>query len=101
MESSLIDPAAKIGRNVTFGHGVRVYGNVEIGDDCRIGDFSVIGHPSAQPDTAQPLRLGAGSSVRVSARMLPAASMTQLRQPEVPISMPRKSCTKYGYKTEE
>ncbi|TMM49362.1 hypothetical protein [Sulfitobacter sabulilitoris] len=64
MESSLIDPAAKIGRNVTFGHGVRVYGNVEIGDDCRIGDFSVIGHPSAQPDTAQPLRLGAGATIR-------------------------------------
>lgn len=64
MASSLIDSAAKIGTNVTFGHGVRVYGNVEIGDDCRIGDFCVIGHPTANPDGAAPLRLGAGANIR-------------------------------------
>ena len=58
-----IDPAAQIGRNVHFGHAVRVHGNVEIGDDCSIGDFCVIGHPSVQPG-ASPLRLGARANVR-------------------------------------
>lgn len=58
-----IDQAAKIGKNVSFGFGVRVYGNVEIGDDCRIGDLCVIGHPSVRSGSA-PLRLGAGAIVR-------------------------------------
>lgn len=62
MVSSLIDVDARIGKNVVFGHGVRVYGNVEIGDDCRIGDFCVIGHPARQADG--PLRLGAGAHIR-------------------------------------
>jgi UDP-3-O-[3-hydroxymyristoyl] glucosamine N-acyltransferase len=58
-----IDPDARIGENVSFGHCVRVYGNVEIGDNCRIGDFSILGHPSVLKDSP-PLRLGAGASVR-------------------------------------
>lgn len=58
-----IDPAARIGRNVQFGHCVRVYGNVEIGDDCQIGDFSVIGQPSIRKD-CPPLTLGSGAKVR-------------------------------------
>jgi UDP-3-O-[3-hydroxymyristoyl] glucosamine N-acyltransferase len=60
---SLIDPAARIGRNVELGFGVRIYGNVEVGDDCRIGDFCVLGHPSVLP-SAPPLRLGAGARIR-------------------------------------
>ena len=63
LEFCSIDPAARIGRNVSFGHGVRIHGNVEIGDDCRIGDFSVIGHPSIRKDSA-PLILGAGANLR-------------------------------------
>lgn len=63
MESCLIDPAARIGQNVSLGHCVRVYGNVEIGDGCRIGDFAVIGHPAIHKDSA-PLRLGAGAHLR-------------------------------------
>ncbi len=63
MENCLIDSAARIGRNVTFGAYVRVYGNVEIGDDCHIGDFCVIGHPTARTGSA-PLRLGAGATIR-------------------------------------
>lgn len=63
MEFCSIDPAARIGRNVTLGHGTRIHGNVEIGDDCRIGDFCVIGHPSTRPGAA-PLRLGAGANIR-------------------------------------
>ncbi len=55
--NSLVDPKARIGANVTFGHGCRVYGNVEIGDDCRIGDFSILGHPAVRPGMP-PLRLG-------------------------------------------
>ncbi|MEM9496416.1 MAG: hypothetical protein AAGA28_00730 [Pseudomonadota bacterium] len=59
----LIDETAKIGKNVVFGHGARIYGNVEIGDNCKIGDFCVIGHPAFRPGSA-PLKLGAGSNVR-------------------------------------
>lgn len=64
MGSTLIDPAASIGRNVTFGHSVRVYGNSEIGDDCRIGDFCVIGQPAIGLDFTDSLQLGAGANVR-------------------------------------
>ena len=60
----LIDTDARIGENVSFGFGVRVYGNVEIGDDCRLGDFSVIGHPSSGSSSEKPLILGAGANVR-------------------------------------
>jgi UDP-3-O-[3-hydroxymyristoyl] glucosamine N-acyltransferase len=60
--NNLIDPSAKIGRNVTIGHGTRVYANVEIGDGCTIGDFCVIGHPG--PGENGPLVLGTGATVR-------------------------------------
>lgn len=60
---NLIDTAAKIGRNVKFGYGVRVYGNVEIGDGCTIGDLSVIGYPTYRSE-ASPLVLGANATVR-------------------------------------
>lgn len=46
-----------------FGHCVRVFGNVEIGDGCQIGDFSVIGQPSILKNSP-PLRLGAGANIR-------------------------------------
>jgi len=59
----LIDKAAQIGKNVSFGHAVRIYGNVQIGDNCKIGDFCVIGHPSVHPSSA-PLKLGAGANIR-------------------------------------
>jgi UDP-3-O-[3-hydroxymyristoyl] glucosamine N-acyltransferase len=58
-----IDPNAKIGKNVSFGHGTRVYGNVQIGDNCRIGDFCVIGHPSQNPEST-PLIIGEGATIR-------------------------------------
>lgn len=58
-----IDKNAKIGSNVSFGYGVRVYGNVEIGDGCQIDDFCVLGYPTIQPGSA-PLKLGAGARVR-------------------------------------
>ena len=64
MIDTLIAPEARIGRNVTFGHGVRVYGNVEIGDDCSIGDFSVIGLPCARRKDVPPLILGANATIR-------------------------------------
>lgn len=54
MDFTSIDPAARIGRDVQFGHGVRVHGNVEIGDGCRIGDFSILGHPVTPPETFGP-----------------------------------------------
>jgi len=59
----LIDSAARIGRNVTIGHGTRIHGNVEIGDDCSIGDFCVIGQPGPGKDNP-PLKLGAGATIR-------------------------------------
>ena len=62
----LIDKDAKIGSEVSFGHGVRVYGNVEIGDGCRIGDFCVIGNPADLSESA-PLKLGAGATIRTHA----------------------------------
>ncbi|MBN7787199.1 hypothetical protein JYP51_19900 [Ponticoccus gilvus] len=63
MDTPLISSAAKIGKNVTLGAQVRIYGNVEIGDGCQIDDFCVIGQPTGRPDMA-PLRLGAGARVR-------------------------------------
>lgn len=60
---AMIDKNAKIGANVSFGMGVRVYGNTEIGDDCTIGDFCILGHPGPGLNPA-PLRLGAGATVR-------------------------------------
>ena len=59
---NMIDPAAKIGKNVQIGHGTRILGNVEIGDDCSIGDFCVIGQPG--PGDNGPLKLGPGATVR-------------------------------------
>lgn len=58
----MIDPAARIGANVSIGHSTRIYGNVEIGDGCSIGDFCVIGHPG--PGQNGPLKLGPGATVR-------------------------------------
>lgn len=63
MKSSLISERARIGKNVELGFGVRIYGNAEIGDDCRIDDHCVLGYPSVQKD-APPLRLGPGAVVR-------------------------------------
>lgn len=60
---NLLDLAAKIGQNVHLGYGVRVYGNVEIGDGCSIGDLSVIGYPTLRSGAA-PLVLGANATVR-------------------------------------
>jgi len=60
---NLVDPSAKIGQNVRLGHAVHIYGNVEIGDDCMIGDFSVIGYPAMTPGLP-PLKLGPGAQVR-------------------------------------
>jgi UDP-3-O-[3-hydroxymyristoyl] glucosamine N-acyltransferase len=54
---------ARIGKNIEMGFGVRIYGNVEIGDDCRIDDHCVIGYPSVQKDSP-PLRLGNKAFVR-------------------------------------
>ena len=59
----MIDPEARIGRNVQIGAMVRIHANVEIGDDCEIGDFSVIGQPAFRP-VLGPLRLGPGATVR-------------------------------------
>lgn len=74
MDFCSIDPTARIGRDVQFGHGVRVHGNVEIGDGCRIGDFSILGHPPTLAPTPAggaggdpappPLVLGAGARIR-------------------------------------
>ena len=63
MQTCIIDSAAKVGENVKFGTHVRVYGNVEIGDDCQIGDFVILGHPSRLIDPP-PLGLGRGAIVR-------------------------------------
>ncbi len=61
-----INAEARIGAGVTLGHCVRVYGNVEIGDGCEIGDFTILGHPGPRDGggVAAPLRLGAGARVR-------------------------------------
>jgi len=74
-DGCLIDPAARIGKNVSFGHGVRVYGNVDIGDETRIGDFCVIGHPAARRVDATPLQLGAGANVRSHAVIYEGSSI--------------------------
>lgn len=63
MHGALIDPKAQVGRNVSLGHCVRVHGNVIIGDNCSIGDFSILGHPARQRSEA-PLELGANALVR-------------------------------------
>ena len=64
IDSRLVDSGAKIGKNVSFGYGVRVYANVEIEDNISIGDFCVIGHPAERLDKAGPLKLGTGAKIR-------------------------------------
>jgi UDP-3-O-[3-hydroxymyristoyl] glucosamine N-acyltransferase len=78
VENFLVHPDARIGRNVTLGYGVRVYGNVEIGDDCKIGDFCVIGHPAAASvpeNRGRRLILGSGANVRSHAVIYEGSSI--------------------------
>jgi len=58
-----IDTSAKLGARLQIGYGVRIYGNVEIGDDCTIDDFCILGYPAKQ-GSYEPLRLGPGAHIR-------------------------------------
>ncbi len=58
-----ISPEAKIGSNVTFGYGVVVHPNVEIGDNTIIEDFSIIGYPTRLAE-GKPLVIGPDSHIR-------------------------------------
>ena len=71
----LVDPAARIGPNVSIGHGTRIYGNVEIGGDCTIGDFCVIGHPG--PGQNGPLKLENGAIIRSHAVIYEGSSIAR------------------------
>jgi UDP-3-O-[3-hydroxymyristoyl] glucosamine N-acyltransferase len=64
MNSALISPLAKIGRNVKIGIGTRVGPNADIGDNCIIGDQCVVAEPAGGPWADKPLVLGAASVVR-------------------------------------
>ncbi|WP_212644806.1 N-acetyltransferase [Delftia sp. PE138] len=64
MTVDMISSRAKIGRSVTLGAHVRIYDNVEIGDDSVIEDFCVIGHPAGGEYKGKPLKIGARSIIR-------------------------------------
>jgi UDP-3-O-[3-hydroxymyristoyl] glucosamine N-acyltransferase len=57
-----ISPEAKIGCRVEIGIGARIYPWVEIGDDTSIGDYCIIGHPTAA--AAGQTVIGAESTIR-------------------------------------
>ena len=58
-----VDPAARLGADVSVGPFTVVHGNVEIGDGTTIESHCVIGQPSPAPGAA-PLRIGAGATIR-------------------------------------
>jgi acetyltransferase-like isoleucine patch superfamily enzyme len=58
-----VDPAARLGADVSVGPFSVVHGNVELGAGTVIDSHCVIGEPSPGGDAA-PLRIGAGSRIR-------------------------------------
>lgn len=64
MTAELVSAKARIGANVTIGHGTVVHDNVVIADDVTIGAFCVIGHPAGGDYVGKELVLGSGSLVR-------------------------------------
>jgi len=58
-----IDPAARIGENVTIGDFTVVHGNVEIGENAVIESHCSIGYPSGLAEGI-PLRIGPGALIR-------------------------------------
>jgi UDP-3-O-[3-hydroxymyristoyl] glucosamine N-acyltransferase len=64
MDTTLVSPRARIGRNVKIGFGTRIGPNADIGDDCVIGDQCVLAHEAGGPWANKPLVLGAGSVIR-------------------------------------
>lgn len=60
-----VDPAAKLGADVTIGPFTVVHGNVEIGDGTQIESHCVIGQPAGGDGTrSEPLRIGPGATIR-------------------------------------
>lgn len=57
-----ISSLAKIGERVDIGDAVRIYPWVEIGDDTVIGDYSIVGYPTA--DDRGRTVIGPGSTIR-------------------------------------
>jgi UDP-3-O-[3-hydroxymyristoyl] glucosamine N-acyltransferase len=60
--TAVVHPQAKLGKGVRIGHGSIVHGNVELGDDTRVDEFCVVGHPTGRK--MPPLRVGRGSLIR-------------------------------------
>jgi UDP-2-acetamido-3-amino-2,3-dideoxy-glucuronate N-acetyltransferase len=78
----VLDPAAKVGRKVTFGANVVVYGAVEIGDGVMVGDGAVLGkQPSLSKRSAaagavvEPLVIGPGAKICTQAVLFAGASI--------------------------
>ena len=61
--SALVDPSARLGRDVSIGPFSIVHAGVELGDGCEIGSHCEIGHPARQP-TGRDLIIGAGALIR-------------------------------------
>ena len=62
MKNSEISKAAKIGENVTIGSFVKIYGEVEIGNNTTIEDGCIIGLPNK--NAKEPLVIGHNSHIR-------------------------------------
>jgi acetyltransferase-like isoleucine patch superfamily enzyme len=78
----VLDPAAKVGRKVTFGANVVVHADVEIGDNVEIGDGVVLGkHPSlsarsaATSGSGSPLVIGPGAKICTQAVVFAASTI--------------------------
>jgi len=61
---AVISPRARLGRNVQVGYGTHIHGSAVIEDDCQIGDYCIIGHPTKNEWADKPLKIGRGSTIR-------------------------------------
>jgi len=62
--TALVDPGARIGKNVRIGPFTIIHRNVELGDNTVVGSHCELGHPSHDPAYSGPLVIGANSLIR-------------------------------------
>jgi acyl-[acyl carrier protein]--UDP-N-acetylglucosamine O-acyltransferase len=62
--TALVDPGARIGKNVRIGPLTIIHRNVELGDNTVVGSHCELGHPSHDPAYSGPLVIGANSLIR-------------------------------------
>jgi len=61
---SRISSRAKIGANCQIAQSAIIHDNVELGPDCVVGEYCVLGHPTSGKLAGKPLRIGRGAMIR-------------------------------------